>query len=447
MKILAIDDNQDNLTTLTAVIRDALPGCTLATALNGPAGLQLARTEDPDVILLDIVMPRMDGFEVCRRLKADEILRSIPVVFLTALRTNSESRVQALETGGEGFLSKPLDEQELVAQVRAMTKVKAANRLQRLQKEELAALVDERTVALRESLERFDQLARQSRTIIWEVDAAGIYTYVSPLAEAVWGYPPEELVGQRHFYDLHPAEGREAFKADAFATFARNVPFRDFENPIQTRDGRILWVVTNGIPLLDDHGTLRGYRGSDTDTTDIKQAREAQRRTEIRYHALLEQAADAIVVFGLDGRFVQANSSACVMFGYSAEEFCGLSTSALVMPEEALRQAEAFRRIAAGERVLTECQFRRKDGSVFPGDLNTSLTEGGLVMGIVRDNTERKRAEAALRQKAEALRAINSELERFNRAMVGRELRMIELKQEIDALCRRLGEPPRYEPK
>jgi len=65
--------------------------------------------------------------------------------------------------------------------------------------------------------------------------------------------------------------------------------------------------------------------------------------------------------------------------------------------------------------------------------------------GTVQDITARKRAEEALRQKAEALRASNDELEQFNRAMVGRELRMIELKQEINELCGRLGEPPRHE--
>ena len=75
-------------------------------------------------------------------------------------------------------------------------------------------------------------------------------------------------------------------------------------------------------------------------------------------------------------------------------------------------------------------------------------TDGGWRHSLARhhsDITERKQAEVALRQKAEALRASNAELEQFNRAMVGRELRMIELKQEIKELCGRLGEPPRHE--
>ncbi len=152
MKILAIDDNRDNLTTLQAVMHDALPGCTLLTALDGQRGLELARAEDPDVILLDIVMPEMDGYEVCRRLKADARSSSIPVVFLTALRSDRASRIQALEVGGEAFLAKPIEEQELIAQVRAMAKLKAASRHQRLEVEQLGKLVYDRTRALEQEL-------------------------------------------------------------------------------------------------------------------------------------------------------------------------------------------------------------------------------------------------------------------------------------------------------
>jgi response regulator RpfG family c-di-GMP phosphodiesterase len=154
-KILAIDDKPDNLITLKAVVRDALPGSAVVTAADGPQGLALAVAEDPDVILLDIVMPGMDGYEVCRRLKADDRTRHIPVIFLTALRADRESRVRALEAGAEAFLTKPLDEVELTAQIRAMAKIKAAVLRTRRENERLAALVAERTAALeKELLER-----------------------------------------------------------------------------------------------------------------------------------------------------------------------------------------------------------------------------------------------------------------------------------------------------
>ena len=170
LKLLAIDDNADNLISLKAVAQDALPGCAVCTALSGPQGIELARVEDPDVILLDIVMPGMDGFEVCARLKADEALRAIPVVFLTALRTDRDSRIRALETGAEAFLSKPFDDQELVAQIRAMAKLKAANRSDRQEKERLATMVAERTAELEEMLDGVIRVVAQT------VDSRDPYT-------------------------------------------------------------------------------------------------------------------------------------------------------------------------------------------------------------------------------------------------------------------------------
>jgi len=152
LNILAIDDHLDNLAVLKAVLADSFPGAAVATALDGPAGLALARAEDPDVILLDIVMPEMDGFEVCRRLKDDDRLRHIPVVFLTAQKRDRDNHIRALEVGGEAFLSKPIDEIELTAQIRAMAKIKAASQRAERETERLAGLVRERTRELEEEL-------------------------------------------------------------------------------------------------------------------------------------------------------------------------------------------------------------------------------------------------------------------------------------------------------
>ena len=151
MKILAIDDNPDNLTALKAVMSDRLPKAALLTALNGPHGLELAQAEDPDVILLDIVMPGMDGYAVCRKLKEDAHLQSIPVLFLTALKTDRNSRIKALDAGAEGFLTKPFDEIELTVQIQAMAKIKAATLMQRDDNARLASLVAERTRLLQQS--------------------------------------------------------------------------------------------------------------------------------------------------------------------------------------------------------------------------------------------------------------------------------------------------------
>ncbi len=149
IKILAVDDNKDNLITLSALIKEAFPQAVTLTALNGPAGIELASAEDPDVILLDILMPEVDGFEVCRELKDDCKTCEIPVVFLTAAKKDKGSQINALEAGAEAFLAKPVDLIELTAQINAMVKIKHARIQKHNEKERLAEMVEKQTVELK----------------------------------------------------------------------------------------------------------------------------------------------------------------------------------------------------------------------------------------------------------------------------------------------------------
>ena len=163
IKILTIDGIPDNLAALNAVIRDAFQDATLLTASTGSEGIELAIKEQPNVILLDIVMPDMDGFEVARRMKADERLKHIPLVFLTALKTDKKNRIKALETGADAFLTKPFDETELIAQVRAMVKIHASALRDKQEQKELSRLVVERTEDIENELEQRRRAEEETR--------------------------------------------------------------------------------------------------------------------------------------------------------------------------------------------------------------------------------------------------------------------------------------------
>ncbi|MBW3617336.1 MAG: PleD family two-component system response regulator [Proteobacteria bacterium] len=121
-RILVVDDIEANVrlleAKLTAEYYDVL------TAYNGPEALARAAAEEPDIILLDVMMPGMDGFQVCRRLKNDPATRHIPVVLVTAL-DGRDDRIQGLEAGADEFLTKPIDEVMLLARVRSLTRLKA----------------------------------------------------------------------------------------------------------------------------------------------------------------------------------------------------------------------------------------------------------------------------------------------------------------------------------
>lgn len=151
IKILAIDDNQNNLVTLTALFSNAFSKAIIITALSGREGIEKALTENPDVILLDLFMPIMDGIETCKRLKEDNFLKRIPVIMITAIKTDSKIRVKALEAGVEVFLSIPIDATELTAHVSSMIRLKNSRDQLDLKNEQLEKLVYERTKGLEES--------------------------------------------------------------------------------------------------------------------------------------------------------------------------------------------------------------------------------------------------------------------------------------------------------
>lgn len=123
-KILVVDDHPASRMTAAALL--AVEGYEVLEAENGPAALSMVLQCKPDVILLDVMMPGMDGFEVCRQLKQDEQTRLLPVIFITALN-DRRSRIRGIEAGGDDFLTKPFDRLELAARVKSLVRQKRLN--------------------------------------------------------------------------------------------------------------------------------------------------------------------------------------------------------------------------------------------------------------------------------------------------------------------------------
>ena len=123
-RVLVVDDHPSSRTTAVALL--SVEGYEVIEAESGSAALDVVLSSNPDLILLDVMMPGMDGFEVCRRLKQDEQTRLIPVVFVTAL-DDRRARLKGIESGGDDFLTKPFDQLELSARVKSLVGQKRLN--------------------------------------------------------------------------------------------------------------------------------------------------------------------------------------------------------------------------------------------------------------------------------------------------------------------------------
>src|SRR5205823_2072155 len=166
-RILVVDDSPVNVDLLRT--RLAVHGYDILTAGDGEAALEVARQQQPDLILLDVMMPKLDGLEVCRRLKADASLPFMPIILVTA-RADSRDVVAGLEAGGDEYLTKPVDQAALVARVKSMLRIKALHDTVREQATHLEAqagqlaewnrTLEERVAEQLGELERMGRLKR-----------------------------------------------------------------------------------------------------------------------------------------------------------------------------------------------------------------------------------------------------------------------------------------------
>jgi PAS domain S-box-containing protein len=258
-KILVVDDQPKNIELLEAYL--APQGYEIITAVNGEEALEKLSGNKIDLILLDIIMPGIDGFEVTRRVRQDNLLRLIPIILVTALR-ETEDRVKGIEVGCDDFLSKPVDKLELLARVRSLLKVKAYNDLMSNYREELESEVTGRTKELKHTMEslqqeiterkraeeeltlsetRYRRLFESAKNGILILDAeTGKIVDVNPFLVELLGYSREIFIGkaiweigffkviassQDKFLELHQKE------------------FVRYENlPLETVDGRLINV-------------------------------------------------------------------------------------------------------------------------------------------------------------------------------------------------------------
>jgi PAS domain S-box-containing protein len=297
MKILVVDDNAND----RKIVRHNLErrgGQTVVEAGNGREGLDLARSEKPDLIISDALMPVMDGFQFLRSIKSDEELGSIPFIFYSAVYTGHKEEELALSLGAEAFLVKPLEPEIFWGEVRdilgsrkemedttaktrltqdngvflskysAIVAAKLEDKIREL--EETLVQCKKTEGALKESEERYRSLLESVTDYIYTVtvtDNLPVASSHSPGCLAVTGFTPEEFAADPMlWYHMVHEEDRPAVLEQAAGVLSgKSVPL---EHRIVHKDGRVRWVRNTPVMRNDGQGRIMAYDGLISDITE-----------------------------------------------------------------------------------------------------------------------------------------------------------------------------------
>jgi PAS domain S-box-containing protein len=402
--ILIIDDEP----ALRAALGDllAVEGYDLTLASSGLEGLKKAAELIPDLVLLDVKMPDIDGFEVCRRLRADPLLSDVPVIMVTSL-VDRDSRLRGFEAGADDFVSKPVDDYELLARVRTTTRL---NRFRRLLLEQTRRQQAEE--ALRESEARYRGLFEGMPVGLYRSTPEGRILDANPAMVEMLGYPEREALLAVNVIDtfLNPGERQRWV-----ALMERNGLVRDFETQVRRRDGRVIWVKDTARVIRDSQGQTDYYEGSLEEITERKQAEEALRRERDFAESLIKTAQTIVLILDPQGQIVRFNPYMEEISGYRLEEVQGKDWFTTFLPErDRGRIQELFLRAVSDiqtrgnvNSIVTK-DGRERDIAWYDKTLKDADGNVAGVLAVGQDITERIRAEEALKHRNEELAALHA---------------------------------------
>ena len=373
-KVLVVNDDRDAADLMSFQLRQA--GFAVLTAFDGREGFEVACSEYPDLIISDIAMPVVDGIEMCRQIRGEE-LRNIPILLVSGVHKDNRSVLEAYKAGADDFLAAPYEALNLIT--------KAARLIERKQTE----------AALQASESELRTLFAAMTDVVLVLDSEGRYLKVAPTNPAYLYKPPTELIG-RELHDVFPKEQADFFFVHIWRALRENK--RHNVEYLLRIDETDVWFNACVSRLTRD-SVLWVAR----DITEYKRAEEELRKSEERYRRLVENAHDMIYTHDLNGNFTSINAVAEQITGYTREEALRMNIADTIAAEQldGARQniAEA---IAGQETGPHEFEIIARDGSRIAVEVNTSviLKDGVAVaiQGVARDVTERKKLEQQLRQ-------------------------------------------------
>lgn len=414
--VLVVDDNETNRDLLSRQLERQ--GYSVAIAANGNQALQMLQTTSFDLILLDLIMPEMNGFEMLGKLKTHDEFYHIPVIMISSL-DEIDSVVRCIEMGAEDYLSKPFKPVLLRAKITACLEKK---RLRDQQVLYLAQQLIAETTPVPVLISRLSD---------------GAILYANATASTAFACSNDELLN----HSIQDFYVNQAEHDDILETLARSESIQHREIQCKRIDGTPFWVTASLQPLTF-HGDAT-ILSAMSDITARKQAEDALRLAEENYRSIFENALEGIFQSTPDGHFINVNPAMARIHGYDSPT--AMMTAVQEIGHQIYVEPDSraeFRRLVEEQGNVTgfEYQVYRKDGDIIWASESARAVRDGdgqllYYEGILEDVTQRKLAEARLKRQVEELKI---EIDQSKRNRQVEEITQSDYFQQLKADAERL---------
>ncbi|TAN42535.1 MAG: response regulator [Nitrospirae bacterium] len=280
--VLLVDDRPENLTAMESLLEDM--GLDIFKATSGNEALRLSLKHDFAIVLMDVRMPDMDGFETAELMRANPKTGRLPIIFVTGVMKDTEHQFKGYGAGAFDYMMKPIEPNILLSKMRVFCDLYQQRRRIEMHEQQLETLVSERTSELNKTLDSLRESERRFRDLLASVTSY-MYTVVmyggkavstmhGPGCLAVTGFSAEEYATDPDLWYrmIHP-DDRQAV-VDAAREIITSKTANTFEHRLLHKDGSVRWVQTTLVPNAGAEGELVSYDGVITDITERKQAEE-----------------------------------------------------------------------------------------------------------------------------------------------------------------------------
>ncbi|MCP4150863.1 MAG: response regulator [bacterium] len=395
-KILIIDDSPSVISMLRLALDASKYDVFVVTS--GPKGLEKANLILPDLILLDVLMEEMDGFEVCRRLKDSDSTRDIPIIFLSAMGASFD-KVKAFNYGAVDYLTKPIAVEELEVRVNAHLSLFRLQKNLQENNVKLDEKVEEGSKELKKALQLSDSVFNNTHFCIALLDPQFNFIRVNSSYALVGNHKPSFYPGKNYFEVFKGKDNRGIFQE----VVESGVPH--FGTPFEIKMGRdktVSYWDWSLEPICSESDTVTNLVLTMLDVTERVAAENKLRESEERYRHLVDNSSDAIFITQ-DEVIKFPNRKTCELLGYSSRELVGLPFEKVIHPEYKEMEVDRYNRQLAGEvfSVPTNFKMIHREGRIWWAQQNTIRIdwEGRpAVLNSIRDITVLNELESQLRQ-------------------------------------------------